>query len=53
MLDIAEHVGGRLVDRHGARTGRRIGLLAGMHGERIELEELRIGHGGLQMTEDR
>src|SRR3546814_2932685 len=43
-VDVGKDVGGRLVDRRGARAGRRIGLLAGVQAEGIELEQLRIDH---------
>ena len=42
MVGIVEDEGGRLVDRRGARAGRRIGLGAGMDGERVETG--RAGH---------
>ncbi len=38
MVRIAKHIGGRLVDRHRPRAGRRVGLLAGMEAERAILE---------------
>src|SRR5262249_51206066 len=44
MIGVAKDVGGRLVDRLRPRPGRRIGLLAGMQAERVELEKLRVGH---------
>ena len=45
MIDVAEHEGRRLVDRHGARAGDRIGMLAGMQGQRVGLQELGFDHG--------
>ena len=36
VVGIVEDEGRRLVDRRGARAGRRIGLGAGMDGERVE-----------------
>jgi hypothetical protein len=45
MIDIVEDIGGRLIDRHGARAGYRIGPLTGMQAEAVELERFGIGHG--------
>ncbi len=45
VVGVAEDIGGGLVDRHRARAGGRIGLLAGMQAQRVEMEELGIGHG--------
>ena len=42
MIGIVEDKGGGLVDRRGARAGGRIGLGAGMDGERVETG--RTGH---------
>ena len=36
VVGVVEDEGRRLVDRRGARAGRRIGLGAGMDGERVE-----------------
>ena len=36
MVDIVEDEGGGLVDRRGPRAGGRIGLGAGMNGQRLE-----------------
>src|SRR5262250_1407412 len=36
MIDVIEYKRGRLVDRRGAGAGGRIGLRAGVYGERIE-----------------
>jgi hypothetical protein len=36
VLDVLEDVGRRLVDRRGARAGRRVGLRAGVDRERVE-----------------
>ena len=47
VLDIAEDIGGRLVDRHGARAGHRIGPLARMQRECVKLEEIGVGHEAL------
>ena len=44
VLDVVEHVGRGLVDRHGARARRRIGLLAGVQRERIEAGAFWCGH---------
>ena len=44
MVDVAEHEGRRLVDRHRPRAGDRIGMLAGMQGQRIGLQELGFDH---------
>ena len=43
VVGVVEDVGGRLVDRRGARAGRRIGLGAGVDGERIEPRSV-LGH---------
>ena len=45
MVGVIEDIGGGLVDRRGARAGRRIRLGAGMDGERVETG--RTGHGNL------
>ena len=44
VIGIGEDVGGGLVDRHGARAGRRIGALAGVQAERVEGGRTRSGH---------
>ena len=44
VLDVAEHVGGVLVDRHLPRAGRRVGLGPGVDLQRVEAER-RVGHG--------
>ncbi len=38
MVGIIEHIGGCLVDRHGARGRGRIGRLTGVNGKRIEVK---------------
>ena len=45
VVDVAEHEGRRLVDRHGPRAGDGIGMLAGMQRQRVGLQELGVGHG--------
>jgi hypothetical protein len=47
VLDVAEDVARRLVDRHRARTRHRIGPLAGVQGQRVELQEIGVGHAAL------
>ncbi len=44
-LDIAKDIGGGLIDRHRSRAGGGIGPLAGMQAQRLETEELGVGHG--------
>ncbi len=45
VVDVAEHEGCRLVDRHGPRAGDGIGMLAGMQRQGVGLQELGVGHG--------
>ncbi len=45
VIGVAEDIGRRLVDRHLARPGRRIGPRAGMDLQRVEA--IGLGHGGL------
>ena len=50
VIDIVEHIGGRLIDRRRARAGGRVGRGAGMHGQRLEpvavvVRRLRGGRG--------
>ena len=45
VVHVLEDIRGRLVDRHGARTRGRIGTLAGMKRQGVELEVLGIDHG--------
>ena len=44
VVDVVEHEGGGLVDRRRARAGGRVGLRAGMDGERGEAGSA-VGHG--------
>ncbi len=44
VVGVLELVGGRRVDRHGAGAGGRVGLLAGVEGERLEAGKLHVGH---------
>ena len=44
VIGVAEDVGRGLIDRYGPGAKGRVGLLAGMQGQRVELQELRIGH---------
>ena len=37
VIGVAELVRGRLVERDGARAGRRVGRIAGVQGQRVEL----------------
>jgi hypothetical protein len=50
-IDIAKDVGRRLIDRHGARAGHRIGPLSGMQAQGFELKELGVGHGALPLSD--
>ena len=43
VVDVAEHVGGVLVDRRLPRAGRRVGLGAGVNLQRVEAHRL-VGH---------
>jgi len=45
VVHVLEDIRGRLVDRHGARARGRIGTLAGMKRQGVELEVLGIDHG--------
>ena len=45
IIGVGEDIGGGLVDRHRARAGRRVGLLAGMQAQRVEFRQLGIDHG--------
>jgi hypothetical protein len=47
VIAVAKHERRREVDRRGARTGDRIGPLAGVQAERVELKAVRCGHGVL------
>ena len=40
LIGVREHVGGGLIDRHGARAGRRIRPLPRVQGHGVELEQL-------------
>ena len=44
VIGVLEHVRGGLVDRHGARAGRRIGVLAGVQAQRLEGGRFRSRH---------
>ena len=44
LLGVVEDVGGGLVDRHRARAGRRIRLLAGVQAQRVALEGQWVSH---------
>ena len=44
MIDVAEDVGRRLVDRHRARAEDRVRMLARMQAERVEFQEFGVGH---------
>ena len=47
VIDVVEDEGRRLVDRRGARAGGRVGLGAGMDGQRVESGcAFGVGHGG-------
>ena len=52
VLGRVEGVGGGLVDGHGARVGRGVGLLPGVHLQGLELE-LRTGHSDQKIAETR
>ena len=45
VVRVAEHVGRRVVDRHRARPGCRVGPLAGVKRKRVELVEPVAAHG--------
>ena len=47
VVGVLEHVGRGLVDRHRARAGHRVGLLAGMQAQGLERGRFRSGHAGL------
>ena len=51
MLGVVEHVGGGLVDRHGARAGGRIGPLPRVQAERIEARRFGCGGHGASIAE--
>ena len=44
LVGVAEDVGRGLVDRHGARAGRRVGPVAGVDRARVETMELGLDH---------
>ena len=44
VIGVLEHERGGLVDRHGARAGRGIGMLAGMQAQRFEGRGFRSRH---------